>query len=136
MIVECKNIPSFIIDSAAARPSATFLSRTLPNATLIFLRVDPTTTADLVSRSLQIQPLPAAFLPLIQIQLNDSIFRSDMFKDLRDGGLIRDGSSFFLKGDVHIVILNFVELNQILKDVFYFCLRLDLKNDLLHLVEV
>ena len=59
-----------------------------------------------------------------------------MFEDLRDGGLIRDGSSFFLKGDVHIVILNFVEFHQILKDVFYFCLRLDLKNDLLHLVEV
>ena len=65
MIVECKNIPSFIIDSAATKPSPAFLSRTLPNATLIFLRVDPTTTADLVSRSLQIQPLPAAFLPLI-----------------------------------------------------------------------
>lgn len=45
-----------------------------------------------------------------------------------DVGLIRANISFILKGDEHILVLIFVEFNQILKDVF---LRLYLKNDLL-----
>ena len=84
-----------------------------------------TTSDSIMPGFLEIQPLHAAFFPLIEIQLDDSILWSGMFQYLGDIGVIGYGSSFFLECDVDIVVSDFIEFSEIFEDIFYFCFCLD-----------